>query len=522
MEPTSSSDNARPTPGPARFWQVRPDADPEVGTDRSPAAGEPETQMVSLGSRRVAEPPEQALPPLPTDLLTGSSLAFGPRPGPPFTPVASASRPHGPGEPDRFSGAPGEPPPGDPFGLRRAAGRGASPTGGDQGVRPPARGRHGDSDHSIPADREARPGQDVESQEPEAASPVPEPPFGGFRLGGTGRFLFGGRAAPRPHPGVNGHATAAETSAADTTGVAGPGDAQVAGPPADEEPTGATPAGEPADATSPEAGQDAAEAAEPRDENGREDMNGRAGAPGYAQAGDPPGPDEAPAADGPPDEADEAAAEARPAAGWASVPAQPTGPTGPVSGAPVSPGYAPAPYLPTDFTPDHPAATLEPAPGRPEQAPEQPADPAGSAAPVSPAQPAAPATGSAAIPAPPAGAGPELPFPAMPSAVGQIPATRMPSDPPPAPDTGFAFGSPATTGYSLGRSGDAYGVASVTPAAPQAASVTPPPLDFQPYPESGLTGVSVGNTGRRGLPEEEQRTAGRRSASLEDAEPARP
>ncbi|GIF05796.1 hypothetical protein Asi03nite_33340 [Actinoplanes siamensis] len=526
MEPTSSSDNDRPAPGLARFWQVRPDA----GAAPDEPAGE-EAQMVALGSRRAADQLESGLPALSADLLAGSSLPFGRRAAPPLGPVASA---HGPAGSNGFHGDPGGLPPNDPFGLHRAN-RHPGPGRADQGGRSSDRDRHGDSDHSVPSGPQPEPGQDVESQGPEAQTPGPETSFGGFRLGGTGRLLFGGRA-PDAHPGVNGHPLGAEPSAAEETRVAGDGGAQVAGPPADEQSTGTTPADEPADLAPPEAGQDSADEAGPRDENGREDMNGRAGAPGYAQAGDTPGyapagdagPDEAPGADGGP--LDEPA-EPRSAAGWASVPAQPPtsgGPAGPVSGAPVSPGYAPAPYLATDFTPDHPAGTLEPAEHAAEQQPvPAPLDPAASAAPVSPAQPqppaqppAPPATGSAPVPAP----APDLQFPAVPPApVPQIPATRTPPDLPPAPETGFAFGSPATTGYSLGRSGEAFGVASVTPATPQTGSVTPPPLEFQPYPESGLAGVSVSSIGRRGLAEEEPHPApaAQRSASLEDAEPVR-
>ncbi|GLW27147.1 hypothetical protein [Actinoplanes regularis] len=506
MDPTSSPDNARPAPGLARFWQVRPDSDSVPG--HPPAEAAPEAEMVSLGSRRVAEPLEAALPPLPTDLLTGSSLAFGARPVSPFGPVASARGPQGPGGPNGFHGDPGDLPSSDPFGLHRAANRGSGPA---RDQRPPVQ-RHGDSDHSVPSDHEPEAGQDVESQELEADAPGRETTFGGFRLGGTGRFLFGGRA-PDAQPGVNGHAIEAETSAAEETRVAEPGDVQVAEPPADEESVGTTPVDEPPDDPSPEAGQDTADEAVPRDENGREEMNGRAGAPGYAQAGEAAGPDEAPVTDNPLDEPGAVS-------GWASVPVPPTsgGPAGPVSGAPVSPGYAPAPYLATDFTPDHPAGALDqPEQGQDQSAPA-PLDPAASAAPVSPAQPSAPATGSATVPMP------ELQFPVMPPLpTPQIPASRAPMDLPPAPETGFAFGSPATTGYSLGRSGEVYGVASVTPAgpsAPQAGSVTPPPLEFQPFPESGLAGVSVGDLGR-GLTDEESRPAARRSASLEDAEPVR-
>ncbi|WP_436521897.1 hypothetical protein [Actinoplanes sp. HUAS TT8] len=539
MEPTSSPDNPRPAPGLARFWQVRPDADsestylpsaylPPAEEPARDAESRPEPEMVSLGSRRLVDAADLTLPPLPTDLLTGSSMPFGPPPRSPFTAVASVRGPHGPGDANGFSGNPGDLPGSDPFGLNRAARN-------ERDTRPPARSRHGDSDHSVPSDREPEPGQDVESQGPEAETPGRETSFGGFRLGGTGRFLFGDRD-PDAHPGVNGHGHEVETSAAEEPGVAGdgddrvtePGDAQVAEPPADEESAGVTPVDEPADETSPEAGQDPAEEAGPRDENGREDMNGRAGAPGYAQPGDMPGPDEVPVAAGPADEA----AEPHPATGWASVPVPPptsggpAGSSGPVSGAPVSPGYAPAPYLATDFTPDHPAVTLD-LPGQVSgHAPEHPAaaappDPAASAAPTSPAP--APVSGSASVPMPPAPS-PELQFPMMPPAAPQIPATRAPSDLPVAPETGFAFGSPATTGYSLGRSGgEAFGVASVTPAGPTASqlnSVTPPPLEFQPYPESGLAGVSVSGL-RRDQLAEEPRPSARRSASLEDAEPVR-
>jgi hypothetical protein len=620
MEPTSSPDNPRPAPGLARFWQVRPDSDAEstylpsayLPPAEESSVREPEPEMLSLGSRRVSEPADRALPPLPVDLLTGSSVPFGAHPVSPFAPVASARGPHGPGDANGFHGNPGDLPGSDPFGLNRAAGRGPGPARGDRGNLPPARSRHGDSDHSVPSDHEPDPGQDVESQGPEAETPGRETSFGGFRLGGTGRFLFGGRGPDDAQPGVNGHAAGAEPSAAEETGVtghgdvpvtesgdtqvtepgdahvgefgdnhvagfsdnhvaefsdthvAGPGDSPVAEPPADGRSIGVTPADEPADKASPEAGQDPAEQAGPRDENGRDDMNGRAGAPGYAQAGDVPGHEEAPAADSP-------AEETAPASGWASVPVQPPtsgGPAGPVSGAPVSPGYAPAPYLATDFTPDHPAVSLDHAggsldhPGATLDRPEPggsaaPADPAASAAPVSPAQPQAPApisgsapapapapisgsapapvSGSASVsgsspvsgsaPAPVSGSAavpaPDLAYPMPP--IPQIPATRAPSDLPVAPDTGFAFGSPATTGYSLGRSGEAFGVASVTPAgpsAPQPGSVTPPPLEFQPYPESGLAGVSISNLRRHPL-DDEPRPAARRSASLEDAEPVR-
>jgi hypothetical protein len=435
MEPTSSPDNARPSPGLARFWQVRPEPEPAVD-----------------------EPLET-----PADLLNGSPLGtFRSRPIPPLAPIASAARHPGDAA--------------DPFGLNRA-GRGGQRHRLASGAAEAE--RHGDPDHSVPPEDEEEPVQDVKSGAPAS----------GFGLGGrAGRFLFGGRDGDDPEP------------AAETTD----GEAQVGDEPTDEETTGATPEHEPADRTPPDDGQEAAEAAGPSDENGREDMNGRAGAPGYAQTGeaalDPSGepveesPGQVPA--DPP----------RAAAGWASVPGltQPV-PTvtgspvsgGPISGAPVSPAYAPNPYTVADFTPDHPAGTLQPVSGLPGQAPE-PADPA-VPAPVSPAAEA----------------------PAVASAPVQIPGTRTPPDLtidlgggglPPAAEGGYGF---APTGYSLGRPAEAFGVASVTPAAPSAPTVTPPSefLTFPPAPPA--------RRAREEVAAEAPAPAARRSASLEDIEPVR-
>ncbi|GGN04366.1 hypothetical protein GCM10010109_11100 [Actinoplanes campanulatus] len=421
MEPTSSQDNTRPSPGLARFWQVRPDTDDPVAPE-PPLAPEPlET---------------------PADLLTGSKLGtFRSRPIPPLAPIASAGGPA------------------DPFGLNRAAARSGS-TGGRPAPAPPARERHGDPDHSVPPDDEPEPPQDVESSEPEGV--------GGFGLGGrAGRLLFGGRDGDDP-------ATVAED-----------GDEEPEASPDGQEPAGEATADADAD-------QDAAEVAEPSDENGREDMNGRAGAPGYAQAADA-------VADGTAEETpgQVPAEPQRPAAGWASVPgtAQPATPIsgGPVSGAPVSPAYAPNPYTVADFTPDHPAGTLHPVsgqPGGPEGQSAEPADPA-VPAPVSPAQ-------------------------------VQIPATRPPAedtsgypDLPPATDGGFGF---ASSGYSLGRPPEAYGVASVTPAAP-----APPEFPSNAFGDA-LGGLTVSIPGLRAREEtvvEEQIPSARRSASLEDIEPVR-
>ncbi|MEV6300916.1 hypothetical protein AB0M02_16015 [Actinoplanes sp. NPDC051861] len=494
MEPTSSPDNTRPSPGLARFWQVRPETEA--------AAGEPE--IIALGS--------------PSDLLTG---AYGVRPAVPIPPDKPAA---------------------DPFGLNRAAGRATpgpprGPAGGRPSSGPPARSRHGDTDHSVPPDEEAGPAQDVKSLEPENR----DGSFGGFglggRLSGTGRFLFGGRNGTESEdsgrsgdeetpgqPDSPAAETETEAAKAEVAEAAEQGDSPVADHPADEQSAGATPAEDPAEETPPEADdQDAAATAGPSDENGREDMNGRAGAPGYTPNGEAPGVDGKPVPPPPGlhgDAGEESPAGSpadipRPAAGWAQVPTSmvPTTPEGPVSGVPVSPGYAPGSYGVPDFTPDHAAGTLTPVSGQPAQA-AAPVDPAANT-PVSPAQ--------------------------LPSV--QIPATRTPPDSavrapetqqaaetpdnggyaglPQSADGGFGF---SPTGYSLGRSGEALGVASVTPVSPHPGLVTPPPPEFQAYPatiEAGVTGLAVGGAGRRAHQEPEAKPAPRRSASLEDLEPVR-
>ncbi|WP_430779905.1 hypothetical protein [Actinoplanes sp. G11-F43] len=476
MEPTSSPDNTRPSPGLSRFWQVLPD--PDV--------------------------PEPAEPETPADLLHGSPLGtFRSLPIPPLAPIASAAR--------HPAGA-------DPFGLNRAAARGPRPpvtAPPDSG--PPAPERDGDPDHSVPSEDQPGAGQDVQSEEPG------DSPAAGFGLGGrAGRFFATG-----DDPGDRDERAAPEGGTGDTPGAAA-GDSQVGDEPTDEDSAGT------AEQISPASGQDAAEVAGHSDENGRDDMNGRAGAPGYAQTGEA-GPD------GTGDAADEPQTPSepvRPAAGWASVPV-PAGPVtpisggpisgGPVSGMPVSPAYTPNPYSVADFTPDHPAGTLSPAPvsGQPVAATtapvEEPADPAGSA-PVS----AAPAPERAAV---------------------QIPATRPPSDPvaepaaepatggypglPPAAEGGYGF---APAGFSLGRPpaepssrpveplgrpsealtrpSEAFGMASVTPAP---AGPTPPTflgaetsltIDVPARPEPGRRPVAPEDggtghrTGRRAAPEE--------------------
>ena len=460
MEPTSSPDNTRPSPGLARFWQVRPEEGP------------PEPL-----------PPDRPDPPeTPADLLAGSPLGtFGSRPIPPLAPIASAGRPP-------FGAA-------DPFGLNRAAGRVPQHPAAN---RPPAGDRHGDPDHSAPPEDGAKPGQDVKSSEPQAGS------FGGFGLGGrAGRSFFGDSGAePVDHDPVDG--TTGDSQVAD---VPADEETATAGEPADPVPWDDSQAGGPGFDGPPEddgprdAGRDdAAEVAGPSNENGREDMNGRAGAPGYAQTGEA-GPD---AAGEPAEEAQGLvpADSARPAAGWTGVPGNP--PATPTSGVPVSPAYPPNPYSAADFTPDHPAGTLQPVSGMPEQT-EEPQDPAASA-PVSPAPPAA-------------------------VAAVQIPATRTPPDlaidraqpdtadtPAPA-EGGYGF---APAGYSLGRVPEAFGVASVTPATPSAppAPVATPP-DFQAFPPAGdytfppaAESLSVAVPAARPEPV-------RRSASLEDADPVR-
>ncbi|WP_229075738.1 hypothetical protein [Actinoplanes sp. DH11] len=514
MEPTSSPDNTRPAPGLARFWQVRP----ETGSPAAyPSAGGDE-----ITSRRPADPPAT-----PADLLTG----FGVRPAAP-RPAAPAAGPRPPA------------PAADPFGLTRAGRRSGSsgprqPAAGRPAVAPPAGDRHGDPDHSGLTDDRSGPVQDVKSSEPEAGdtSPSRDGTFGGFRLGGTGRFLFGGRGgaeqhrpetpgepAPQPEP-------VPEPEAAPVADVAEPGDslvAEEAGDPVDDESAGATPADDPAAETPADADQDAADGAGPSDENGREDMNGRAGAPGYAQTGEASGPDgtTVPAAG---DTAEEAPADSpRAAAGWAAVPSatHPVIPTsgspaaGPISGVPVSPGFGPGAYPPVaGFTPDHPP--LEPVSGAPLTEAQEPQQ-AQQQAPQAPEQQPADASPTSGAPVSSATAA-AIQFPTV-----QIPATRTPPDlavdrpaensAPATADGGFGFGA---SGYSLGRAGEAFGVASVTPAGPAAGSVTPPPAEFPAFafPESGVTGLAVGGT-RRGGHDEEPGGA-RRSASLEDVEPIR-
>ncbi|WP_220091302.1 hypothetical protein [Actinoplanes lutulentus] len=556
MDPTSSPDNTRPSPGLARFWQVRPDPDGPAPASPADNAGQ-NPEMVALGSRRKPEPPET-----PADLLNG----YGVRPAAPLPPVTPA----------------------DPFGLNRAARRSGprTPAGGRPFSGPPAR----DPDHSGPTDDQPTPDQDVKSHEPEAGDPSPsrDGAFGGFRLGGTGRFLFGNRStaaeeenrataaeeekvaseppgAPEsgmPESGEPGSGepesvpeASPEPDETPVAEVAEPGDSLVAEKPAGDEPDDATPADEPVAETPADADQDAADRAGPSDENGREDMNGRAGAPGYAQTGEASGPDgttfPAPrealstrdgSRDGSPSAGDGieeqpvSGGAPRTAAGWATVPSanHPVTPTsgnpanGQVSGIPVSPGFA-YPPVPGGFTPDHPAAILEPVSGAPHaDAPEQPQhqsrqqeqtrpqeheEPAAQSNPTS----GAPVSGATVA---------AIQFPTV-----QIPATRTPPDLtvdrsnetaslPSVADGGFGFGA---TGYSLGRSGgEAFGVASVTPAAPGAGSVTPPPAEFPSFPfpdSSGVTGISVG--GARRVPDEDDFGAPRRSASLEDVEPVR-
>ncbi|MDI6104527.1 hypothetical protein QLQ12_38650 [Actinoplanes sp. NEAU-A12] len=477
MEPTSSPDNTRPSPGLARFWQVRPE--PE-----SPSGGD--------------EPLES-----PADLLAGSPLGtFRSRPIPPLAPIASVARHPG--------GA------ADPFGLNRAAARGGSGGPRNPAANRPASGqggrdRHGDTDHSVPPDDQREPVQDVKSGEPEGGG------FGGFGLGGrAGRFLFGGRDGDDPEPAAEDSGPSEEGIVDDGPQAAGPrsGDPQVGDAPTDGESAGATAADEPAEQTPPDAGQEAAEVAGPSDENGREDMNGRAGAPGYAQTGEA-------VPDGTGEPVDESPGQGpadmpRPAAGWATVPGTQPVSDGPVSGAPVSPAYAPNPYSVADFTPDHPAGNIRPVSGLPgpvsgPPGPEpEPADPAATA-PVSPAHAptAPPASASASVQIPASRTPPDLTI----DLGGETPDGNGYPSLPPAAESGYGF---APTGYSLGRPAEAFGVASVTPAAPPAGSVAPPPpLDFLTFPPAAP------NRRAREESTEESAPSVRRSASLEDVEPVR-
>ena len=154
--------------------------------------------------------------------------------------------------------------------------------------------------------------------------------FGGFGLGGrNSRFLFGGRDSPHSQPGLNGH---------------GPGEVN------------GRSTGPDLSAVSGAAGHDDdADDAEPRDENGRADMNGRTGVSGVPTSGagtaapvsgPGAGADETTGRRAAPNEAGDPR---RAASGWASVPTSTHPIVGPTSAPPVS--GAPIPVTPVSGGP---------------------------------------------------------------------------------------------------------------------------------------------------------------------------
>jgi hypothetical protein len=413
MEPTSSPDNARPQRGLARFWPVHREGEDEQGAAGSSEAAVPrpsETEMVALGSRRGAEPAEPGLPPAAFGPMTPSA----PGPAPAFSPVASAT----PRGPDGPSGPPAEPPAGGPGPLSGSGGNPPSPSGGGSvtppaaspsgPVRPPAR----DADHSRAADPGEDPAQPVESG---GAHPWNRDSgsFGGFGLGGrNGRFLFGQHQPAEPRPGLNGHAT------------------ELNGRPSKPD----APASTVDDPAPPATATSTAEPVRKTDENGRDDMSGRAGIPGFSSTtGDSPAGDGTPDTAGrrrdlgdagdllagrrrdPDDTEPRAQADTdarrpadseprRQATGWASVPTSTNPVVSPTSAAPSS--GAPAASAPVSGGYSQPPAY---APARP--------DPA--SGPVS------------GVPAPRGGAGVAVPVPVPPPA----PAVEKTPEPEPAPVT---------------------------------------------------------------------------------------
>src|SRR5882724_7580366 len=351
MEPTSSPDNARPARGLARFWPVHRETGDETDSPQDADALPGDTQVVALGSRAPGSL-EFSFPPAyaETPFAAVTALPGSPgRPGVPFTPFASArdpgSPPDGPqpadrpgasGPPDPPGSRPGQPAPSSgarpgagssPGGQHETAGRSFSPS--ERSSRPSERS-------SLPSEESSRPSE--EEPAPKAVESSPTTPwdrdtgsFGGFGLGGrNGRLLFGGRG---PAPGLNGHANGVSPTspAAKSTG---PGqDAREQG------------AGE----------QDRPAAAGRSDENGRDDMNGRAGVPGYPTAGDPaPAEDGAGSPGGRRRDLNDAGDPRGQATGWASVPTSThplINPTSgapssgaPVSASPISPAFAPPAY----------------------------------------------------------------------------------------------------------------------------------------------------------------------------------
>jgi hypothetical protein len=410
MEPTSSPDNNRSPRGLSRFWPVHRDAGDPADTAEHPEIsvalpGEP--QMVALGSRRTEfelgrdpfAPPAANAPvhgnPIPLapgqhggivpvapfasarppagGPSSGGPSADGPSAGGPSAdgskPVSGSSGRSGNGS-GSVSGMSGN---GNSGGMIGGALGGSLPAGGnpsastggnaakdepgpetdDRQATAPAgqhEAREGDPDHSGASDTGEDAAQDVESRR---ANPWDRDTgsFGGFGLTGrNGRFLFGGRTIDgESHRGLNGH-SGHELNGRARRGVDEPSTVDGPAP------------GEPADDTV---------AAQASDENGRDEMNGRAGVPGFPAPGE-----SVPAEQGQDgrraDAAEQPAPEGRrQATGWASVPTS-THPVvtptsgAPVSSSPVSPGFAtPAYGQPPSYVPALPDPASGPVSGVP-------------------------------------------------------------------------------------------------------------------------------------------------------------
>jgi hypothetical protein len=515
MEPQSSPDNNRTPRGLSRFWPVHREAGDPADTAEHPEIsvvlpGEP--QMVALGSRRTDQIEPGTSDPL-APPVHGSPVPLGGFAPP--APFASARPPTGGPDGANPSSGPGMGGP-LPLGGGPAGGQGKNPGGGtggsapaDNGPRPGGAGerpaaREGDPDHYGASDPGEDAAQDVESRR---ANPWDRDSgtFGGFGLSGrNGRFLFGGRDTPgEPRAGeptgANGHSVPELNGRARTPG--------------DEASTLDDPApGEPADDTVP---------AQASDENGRDDMNGRAGVPGFTAPGNP-----VPSEDGPAPE--QAAPEARrQATGWASVPTS-THPVvtptsgAPVSSAPVSPGFnAPvspgfgSPVSPSFVAPVSPGGFNPPAYGQPP-----------SYAPALPDPDAGPVSG---VPAPRAGATPPAASAAAPAPAADAPVSAQPAQPAPeAPRpavTQPTMAQPTVTQPTVTQPAVTQ-PAMAQPAVTQP-TVTPPtePSLFGSSSAETIAAVRVAaeEAARRAWDDDPglRPPAPRRSASLEDAEPVR-
>ena len=404
--------------------------------------------------------------------------------------------------------------------------------------------RPGDTDHSGASEtgEDAAPAVESSRTDPwdrDAGT------FGGFGLGGrNGRFLFGGRTTADEHrPGLNGHS----------------------GPELNGRPS--KPDAEPSTVDDP-----AAEITEPAtasDENGRDDMNGRAGVPGYPAPGFA-----APGFTAPGDAHVEDDADALPpgrlsgrlgvtepptgdtrrqATGWASVPTSTNPIVTPTSGAPVSGqpisgqpvsgqpisgqpvSGQPAPDQPVSAQP----ASGQPVSGHPvsgQPVSGQPVSPGftptyGQPPSYLPALPDPSAGPVSGVPAPRAAAAPPAPTSAPPSAsVSVSPSSPSMSVSPSLSSSPNASASPSVS-VSVSPSASPSVSASVSPSASAAEAPAKPAEDLQPLvTPPGEPRIAALAAGLRTLDDDlrpwddenaPRPPAPRRSASLEDAEPVR-